>query len=83
MGRATATTTTTQEVRIAPTVRRKILTQLNGYATVHEEMKALKGSKEGHSKAVFLLADANIDAKNFEIEGFKVSMQREIGRAHV
>lgn len=74
MPRATATVTTKQEVTIAPKVQKQLLTELNGYAAVNGEMKALKESKEGHSAAVLQLADKHVDGDKFAIEGFKVAV---------
>lgn len=74
MGRVNATVTTTQEVTIAPKVQRKLLTELHGYNAVASEMKALKGSKEGHSASVLQLSLEGVDGDKYELEGFKVAV---------
>lgn len=74
MSRLTATVTTRTEVTIAPKVQRKLLTELNGYATVASEMKALDESKKGHSASVLALAEQGVDGDKFELEGFKVAV---------
>jgi hypothetical protein len=68
-----ASVTTTTEVTIAPKVQRKLLTELNGYNAVATEMKALKGSKEGHSAEVLRLS-SEVDGDKYELEGFKVAV---------
>lgn len=78
MPRLTATVTTKTEVTIAPKVQRKLLTELHGYASVASEMKALKESKEGHSAAVLKLANEGVDGDKFDLDGFKVAVQRGI-----
>lgn len=74
MPKQTTTVTTRTEVTIAPKVRKKLLTELHGYATVSSEMKALKESKEGHSAAVLALATEGVDGDKFELDGFKVAV---------
>lgn len=74
MPNVTVAVTTKQQVTISPKVVKKLLTELNGYAAVSSEMKALKESKEGHSAAVLTLADQGVDGDKFEIEGFKVAV---------
>ena len=76
MPRATTTVTTTQEVTIAPKVQRKILTELQGYAALHSEVKALEGEKKGHSAAVLQLAIENVEGDKFAVEGFKIAVKR-------
>lgn len=76
MGRTTATVTTKQEVRIAPAVQRKLLVELNGYAALHTESKALEAGKKEHGEAVLRLAVKNIDGDKFSLEGYKVAVKR-------
>jgi hypothetical protein len=73
MPRAT-TVTTTQQVTIKPALARKLLTELQGYAAIATEMKALKEGKEGHSAAVLRLSDEGVDGNKYELEGFKVAV---------
>lgn len=75
MAAVTATTTTIQEVHIAPKVQRKLLTELQGYGAIATEMKVLKEAKEGHSAAVLLLSE-QVDADRYEVGGFKVAVVR-------
>ena len=70
----TTTVTTKQEVTIAPKVARKLLTELNGYAAVSAEIKALSEAKTNHSAAVLALADEGVDGEKFELGGFKVAV---------
>lgn len=72
--RTSVTTTQTQTVTIKPTVQRKLLTELHGYAAIHKEMKGLDAGKKTHSSAVLDLAVANVDAEKFELEGFKIAV---------
>lgn len=75
MPRQTATVTTKQEVTIAPQVARHLLTELDGYAAISKEMKALDESKRNHSDRVLHLSE-KVDGDKFELEGYKVAVVR-------
>ncbi len=66
--------TVTREATISPKVQRKLLTELNGYAAVAQEIKALTDAKSGHSEAVLALSLEGVDGDKYGLEGFKVAV---------
>lgn len=76
MSRQTTTVTTIQEVTITPKIVKKLVTELNGYAVVQRELKALDEAKRGHSDAVLQLAIEGVDGDKFKLEGFGVAVVR-------
>jgi hypothetical protein len=76
VSKAKVTTTVTEEVKLSPKLERQILTELQGYAACHAESKALKAGADEHRNNLFALADANVDADSFQVEGFKIAVVR-------
>lgn len=74
MTRAKVTTTTTEEVVISAKVQRKLLTELEGYAALNTEQKAMKAGMDEHRSNILEIANAEVEADKFEIEGYKVAV---------
>lgn len=74
MAKSTVTTTVTEQITIAPKVQRKLLTELQGYASCQAEQKVLKVAADEHRANILTIADAEVEAEKFEIEGFKVAV---------
>ena len=74
----TVQTTTTTEVKLAPAVRRKVLTELKTFAELHAQKKALEHAIDGSKTKVQQLFEAagELDAliAGISIEGFKTKM---------
>lgn len=64
---------TEQQVTIAPKVAKKLLTELNGYAAITAEIKALDEAKKGHTQAVLELSE-QVDGDKYTLEGYKVAV---------
>ncbi len=77
MSKLTQQVTTKQtvktELKLKPSVQRKLLAELNSYASVAAEAKALKAVGDSHRDNVLAMHD-EIGEKKFEIGGFKVSL---------
>lgn len=78
MPKVTTTVTEKTEVRISPKVQRRLLTELQGYAALATEQKALKVGMDEHRNNVLTIADAEVDADKFELEGFKIAVCRGV-----
>lgn len=76
MSKAKVTTTVETEVVIAPKVQRKLLTELQGYQACQTEQKALKAAADEHRANIFEIADAEVEADKFKLEGFGVAVVR-------
>lgn len=74
MVKSKVTTTTVAEVTISPKVQRKLLTELEGYASLNAEQKAMKAGMDEHRSNIFTIADTEVEADKFEIEGYKVAV---------
>ena len=76
--RATITVTTVQEVKLATTVRRKVLTELRTYAELATQAAVLKQAMEkAKNTAHTLLKDAGHEKAleaGMEIDGFKAKL---------
>lgn len=64
--------TATQEVRIQPTLKRKLLNELNAYAVLDSQVKAIKEAMEMHRATVERYRQ-EIGAEAFEVDGFKIA----------
>lgn len=69
----TATVTTTKEIVLKPTVRRKLLTELKAYAALKADMDALKHAMD-KKKATIGAIREETGEDSIELEGFKVSL---------
>lgn len=74
MPTVTTTVTTTTAVKIAPKVQRKLLTELQGYASLQTEQKVLKAGMDEHRNNVLEICLAEVDAEKFELEGYKIAV---------
>jgi hypothetical protein len=71
---ATAVTVRTeQEVKLAPGVRRKLLTELKAYAGLKTELKALEAKVDAR-KAIIASIREDIGEQSIGIEGFQVTL---------
>lgn len=77
MGRLAQQVTTKQtvktELKLKPSVQRRLLNELRSYAGVAAEAKALKAAGDGHRATILGMQD-EIGEKKFEIDGFKVAL---------
>jgi hypothetical protein len=67
-----ATTTTTEEIRLSPTLRRKLLMKLKTYAELHTQKKAIEAAMDRHKAEIGALRE-DTGHQSIEIEGYKVT----------
>lgn len=70
---AKTTTVVTTELKLKPSVQRKLMNELKGYANVHAEAVALKRVGDEHRKTI-LEMEEEIGEKKFKIQGFSVAL---------
>lgn len=73
MPKATTTVTTKTELKLKPSVQKRLLNELRAYAEVAAETKMLKAVGDEH-RATILGMEDEIGEKKFELQGFKVSL---------
>lgn len=64
--------TTTQTVKLAPQLRRKLLTELRAYAELKQQAAAIASAMEKHKSAVSKIRE-DLGETSIAIEGFKVT----------
>lgn len=70
---ATVTVSTTEEVRLEPTVRRKLLTELRTYANLRDQVNVLEAAMDKIKDKVGAIRD-EAGAQSLELEGFTVTL---------
>lgn len=79
MPSATVTTTTTQEVKLKPQVKRKLLTELRAYAQLKSERDALDHAMKGHKASIEELMETTGES-SLSVEGFKTTLVAPVKR---
>ena len=69
----TVTVTTTQEVKISPSVRKRLLTELKVYAEIVGQIKALESAKDKHKEAIGAIREETGEQK-LEIDGYSITL---------
>jgi len=69
----TVTVTTTQEVKISPSIRKKLLTELKVYAEIVGQIKVLESAKDKHKEAIGAIREETGEQK-LEIDGYSVTL---------
>jgi hypothetical protein len=69
----TITVRTEQDIKLAPGVRRKLLTELKAYASIKAEIAVLEAKKEAR-KAVIAGIREDVGEQSIGIEGFLVTL---------
>lgn len=69
----TATVTTTKEIKLAPQLRRKLLTELRAYAELKEQAKAIEQAMKKHKQTLDELREKTGE-KSVALEGFKITL---------
>lgn len=69
----TITATTTHEIKLAPTIRRKLLTKLKTYAELRSQLKIIESAMEKQKAEIGALRDETGE-QSIELEGFKVTL---------
>lgn len=67
------TTTQTVEVKLKPSLRRKLLNELNAYAALHAQLKSIEAQMDAH-KATLEECVIESGEQSLELEGFKTTM---------
>ncbi len=73
MAKLTATISTTEEVKLEPKLRQRLVKELNTYAALRDQLKALQHSMEKKKQIIGELR-AETDAQSISINGFTVSL---------
>lgn len=68
-----ATVSTTKEIRLSPSLRRKLLIELKSYQAVKEQIKALEHAAEKHKGVISKLRD-DTGEQSVALEGFTVTL---------
>lgn len=69
----TVKTVETVQVKIKPTVRRKLLGELRAYGELSSQAKVLKHAMEGHRNNILEIG-LETGEKKFELDGYKVAL---------
>lgn len=72
-GKVTTETTTKTELKVKPSVLRKLMNELKGYANVHAEAVALKRVGDEHRNTI-LEMEEELGEKKFKVQGFSVAL---------
>lgn len=68
-----ATVTTTKEIKLAPQLRRKLLTELKAYAELREQSKAIEQAMKKHKSTLDELREKTGE-KSLSLDGFKITL---------
>ena len=69
----TITATTTHEIKLSPTIRRKLLTKLKTYAELRLQVKVLEAAMDKQKTEIGALRDETGE-QSIELDGFKVTL---------
>lgn len=69
----TATVTTTEEVRLAPKLRQKLMTELRTYESLTGQIKVLEAARNKHKAAVDAIRD-EIGEQSIKLAGYTVTL---------
>jgi len=69
----TVTVSTTQEIKLAPAIRRKLLTEFRAYAAVKAQMATLQHALDKHKGVIAGLRDETGE-QSLEIDGFRTTL---------
>src|SRR6266404_1594689 len=69
----TVTCTTQTEVKISPSVRKRLLTELKVYAEIVGQIKALEHAKDKHKEAIGAIREETGEQK-LEIDGYSITL---------
>lgn len=64
--------TTTHTIKLQPTLKRKLLTELRAYAELDQQVKAIKHARDKHKDAVRTLRESTGEG-SLTIEGFRIT----------
>lgn len=70
---AAVTATTTEEIKLEPSVRRKLLIELRTYESLHTQKKALELAMDKIKSKVSAIRNET-GAQSLELEGFRVTL---------
>ncbi len=68
-----ATTTQTVEIKLKPSLKRKLLNELQAYAALHAQLKAIEAQMAAH-KATLEECVIESGEQSIELEGFKTTL---------
>ena len=69
----TATVSTTRQIKLAPSLRTKLLRELRAYAAVKEQIAALEHAKDKHKAVIGRLRD-DTGEQSIKLDGFTVTL---------
>ncbi len=69
---ATATVTTTREIKLSVSIRRKLLTELHAFQELKAQRDAIDGALEMHKATIGRLRESTGET-SLELEGFKIT----------
>lgn len=73
MPRVEATVTTTKDIVLKPSVARRLRTELTGYQSVKQQIKALEAKADAHKEAIDTLRDETGET-SLKLDGFTITM---------